>query len=331
MINAVLLNSTSTYLHLGCYLTSQGLKTLLNDLKINIIYEHEVNNYNFDNLNKILDSKLNTIIVINGEGTFHDDQPYAKALLDFVDRLSIPFIILNSQFRNMSERYLCIAKRALAIQVRTQKDFEYLELHHFGNHHYCPDMLFYSGITQDTNINSGNIIFTDSHTVSGSEIINNLYSNDLSGKKWVNIHFKKNGNLNLYDSFKYNIAKNLLKFCNNIKMKNIVSESSLSDTIYSFISANAIVTGRYHAACLAIALEKPLIFSYSNTDKIKDLCSDFNWGCSYEEVDNLEIEIQRQKQCIIDSKTLAKNQETLKVFYRRLLENLLIIIGKDYE
>lgn len=294
-MKAILLNSTLTYLHIGCYLTSLGLRKLFNSLDIDIIYEHEVNNYNFRQVLEIYNNYEDLYIIVNGEGTFHDDQEYAIALLNFLDKNNLKFLILNSQFRNMSQKYINIVKKAILLQVRTKHDLNYCKSVNLTNIFYCPDMLFFSGVTSPVKRTSNLSIFTDSHSTDASKEIHTYYHNYKLNKEWINIHFYENSNKNIYENFKKFIIKKIIPYNKYLKRKiaikafNINGKKSESFVLSKIISSNMIITGRYHAACLAIALNKPLFFSYSNTNKIKNLCDDFNWGKELKK--NISIEI----------------------------------------
>ena len=327
MNEAIILNSTSTYLHLGSYLTMVGLKKLLTSININVVFEHEVNNYNFSEVLKFYNDNDKPLIIINGEGTFHDDQVFATSILDFLDKNKIEFMILNSQFRNMSKKYIQIALKSKWIQVRTKKDYNYCKKIGINNLSYCPDMIFYSGIkaSDHSNNNDIGVLFTDSHVqVANKDIISNyLVENNELKKTWINIHFYETALMNAYIRFKILVYSLLHKKINflSYKMKlsvlNNLKKTSLSSTLFAFINSRIIVTGRYHGACLSILLKKPLLYSYSNTSKIKDLCDDFNWGSEIKEKIDYSI---------IESEDLEKKHldiiKNLAIHYNSLKEDL---------
>ncbi|EDM26044.1 hypothetical protein LNTAR_04321 [Lentisphaera araneosa HTCC2155] len=281
-MKAILINSTSTYNHLGCYFTTYGLKKLLNKHHVEIIYELEVNNLNFECCSDLLDSQKDCLLIINGEGTIHDNQPYACALLNFSKKYHNRTLLLNSQLRNMSSNYIQIIKTFLFVQVRTRFDENWCLENNLTNVVYCPDMLFYSGIEKICKNKSKNkwVIYTDSHCVDAAYQIAKMYSNeDYKNKKWINLHYLNPGTA--ISKFKLTCL-NLLKYVYSskyiTKYLNNLSCNYLSSIISDFLNAKVVITGRYHGACLAIALGKPLIYGNSNTSKIKDLCNDFKTG-----------------------------------------------------
>lgn len=325
MTDIIILNSTSTYLHLGSYLTILGLRKLINSLDARIIFEHEVNNKDFSDVLKLYNNSENPLIIVNGEGTFHDDQDFACSLLDFIDINKLNFMILNSQFRNMSEKYIEIIKKAKVLQVRTKKDYYYCEGKQVDNLLYCPDMLFFSGIMsskkEDSNLDE--IILTDSHVQKASlSIIHFFLKNKNYKKRWVNIHFRETSNLDIYQRFKLSLFNFLNRFITRLNTKtqlsllNNLNKTSFSKTLFFFINSKLIITGRYHGACLAILLNKPLLYTYSNTTKIENLCNDFNWGMELNE-DNIKKLLTYSFKQNLDE-IHKKNIETMNKHYDRL-------------
>ena len=335
MNSAIILNSTSTYLHLGSYLTMVGLKKLLTTLNINIIFEHEVNNYNFSEVLRFYNDNNKPLIIVNGEGTFHDDQPFATSILDFLDKNNIDFMILNSQFRNMSNKYIQIALQSKWIQVRTIKDYKYCKKMGINNLSYCPDMIFYSGIKASdySNNHETGILFTDSHLIDANKkILSNYLFDDELKKTWINIHFHETSQRNFYYRLKFLYYSVLHKKINSLNCKtklrvlNNLKKTSLSSTLFAFINSKIIVTGRYHGACLSILLKKPLFYSYSNTSKIKDLCDDFSWGYEInKKIDYLAFESQD-----LDKKHLQITKK-LDTYYNSFREDLNKILHAFYK
>lgn len=294
MKNAVLLNSTLTYNHVGCYLTSLGLRKVLIKAGVSIAYEIEVNNSDFSHVEELLKHDRDLLVVVNGEGTVHDDQPYAITLIEFCKKYSSRCMFLNSQFRNMSQQYVEIANQFLLTQVRTRRDYEWCLNAGLGNVAYCPDMIFFSGYR--TMLNNSNLdkltrkggggVFTDSHVVDASIKIHTLFRNCKSAE-WVNFHYMPRG-ISRQRKFLLTLAGKIYKRRYGYKLDNHLGCFELSKIVRKFAEADYVLTGRYHAACLAMLYGKPLIYSYSNTSKIRDLCSDFSYGVELNEMEDIQ-------------------------------------------
>jgi len=326
---AILLNSTSTYLHVGCYLTSVGLKKLLAGLELNIVFEHEVNNCNFRRLLQVINMYGKPLIIINGEGTFHDDQAHAVKILEFLEKHEVEFVILNTQFKRMSDKFIDVVKKAKLVQLRTMTDYEYCVSVGIENSIYCPDMLFYSGVMAiAADHRCEGVVFTDSHMGQASREIARVFKSYKEKKKWVNLHFFETANRNVYDCLRRLIASCVLPFAKFlseemlVRFLNISMKLNLSTVEADFISAEVIVTGRYHGACLAIALKKPLYFSYSNTSKVQDLCLDFNWGKKL----SSEAEISRFD---VSNNQYDQNIRLIERKYGELLVRFSEVLGKQ--
>ncbi len=290
MQKAVLLNNTASYNHLGCYLTVLGLKKLLARCGIDVIYELEVNNTDFERLINVLKGDENTLLIINGEGTLHDDQAYAKALLELSEPFKTRTIILNSQLRNMGDRYISILQSMPLIQLRTMYDYSWCKNNGIKNITYCPDMLFYSGYKPLDNkkIQDNFIVYTDSHSEQETKRLVSIYLKDKRKNKiWVNMHYCYPGKGK--PKLKIMLLKGLSKFFPKTFLWRLEAarERNISQILRIFESADSVITGRYHAACLAIQAKKPLFIAGSNTTKLRDLCNDFDWG---EELNKFNIE-----------------------------------------
>lgn len=281
MTKFILLNSTQNYNHLGCFYTVSGLKNLLLDAGWSCILESDVNNYDLDFVRKILEADHSVWVVINGEGTFHDDQEYSLYLLNLVSKYADRTVILNSQMRHMSESQVEILKRIRLVQVRTRYDEKWCITSDIQSVWYCPDMIFYSGLAglRYQSCNRGYVVYTDSHSNNISIDLHNLYRND-ENSIWLNFHYLSPHNkISKYDTFLRRVAS-VLGVYSKFELANWEQRFSISKLLEIVVGSNYIVTGRYHMACLAMILGKPFVYASSNTSKIKDLSDDFNLGTS---------------------------------------------------
>ena len=95
-------------------------------------------------------------------------------------------------------------------------------------------------------------------------------------RDWVNFHYYPLGSFPRLDRFlrtrlfRTTFAANAL----GARLGNPHGRHTLSETLRRFAAADTIITGRYHAACLAVAFGKPLECLSSNTPKIERLMAD---------------------------------------------------------
>lgn len=321
---AILLNSTTSSNHLGCYLTSLGLRRLLIQANIDVVFECDVNQADLEFAKEVLDLDPDFLVVVNGEGTFHDDQPYAVRLIGFLDGLSNSKLLLNSQFKNMSKRYIEKLKSFDLVQVRTKTDHKYvLESGLFGAV-YCPDMLFYSGVTNMSYdfASSGLVVMTDSHVKSETVSLFSAYLGIKEAAKWLNFHFYPAGSPSRPSQIKVILAKviaatNIVSYAH--KGYAVLNRTNASGLVREFASSRGVVTGRYHGACLAIALRKPFLYGRTNTSKIIDLCMDFGVGGALENCNDLHKFDWESVSTQFDSKLLQAP-------YDQLLKRLIGVV-----
>ena len=313
---AVLFNSTTSSNHLGCYLTSIGLRRLLAESGIEIVFECNVNQYDLSFAKMILDANPTYLVVVNGEGTFHDDQPYAVFLINFLDVLTNKKLLLNSQFKSMGRAHIDKVKRFDLVQARTKIDFEYGLKSGLNNTAYCPDMLFYSGISNSLNSmsDSAKVVITDSHLSSETTRLFDAYKKMEKRAKWVNFHFLPSGGPKLPARYKRVVAGAIRKIYSGnycYRAQNVLSRVDLSTLLADFMSARGVITGRYHGACLAIALNKPLVYGNTNTSKIVDLCDDFGVGLRFDKFDVFTTEGWNKMNTKFDSRLLVDPYQSL--------------------
>ena len=279
-----MLNSTSTYLHLGCYLTSLGLKRMLGDLGIDILCELEVNNSDFRLPEAVCRRNKDTLIFVNGEGTLHDDQDYAKRLLTFCENAKSPYIILNTGLERMSGPWIKILANAAWVQLRTLGDLDNARLAGLTNISYCPDMLFYSGIAAaETEPDLPDCVgFSDSHSAASNEQLLAVYRSFLGPKQWLNIHFRDCRGVTSAERLKRLGAQATARLPVSDRLLtralNVQAQESLAGSLRRWRECSSLVTGRYHGACLAIALGKPFVYAPSNTRKIENLSDEWKLG-----------------------------------------------------
>lgn len=317
MRSAIILNSTQTYEHIGCYLTMAGLKSTLQEAGIKTVYEIGTNESAIDDATAFFNLNPDALIVINGEGTFHSDQPYSLRLLEAVKGEEHRVLLLNSQFTNMNATAInCLRKLAL-VQVRNK--FDQMALRAEGvDALFCPDMLFASGIEQFgfTVINGFGKIFTDSHRKDVTEAIWSHYLAERTKKGWINFHYRPLGSPSRVERMLNNglFRSEYALMCLGARLGNRIGRFSLSETLRHFAAADEVITGRYHAVCLAIAFGKPLKFFASNTAKIERLLADVT-GTSIEAInETMELrDYTKERTDYLDETSMALNNLKEKI------------------
>ena len=111
MKTCILINSTRNVDHIGCKLTVSGLSSILQNCNLKIEYEISIREPNLESLIKSFGEKVDYLI-INGEGTFHDDQVEAVRIIKAINGYEYKTYLMNTQFHNMSHEICAsISKR----------------------------------------------------------------------------------------------------------------------------------------------------------------------------------------------------------------------------
>lgn len=275
--SAVLLNSTGSYTHLGCHLTMTGLRRLAFSSGINIAFEWEHGvDLSETSLASYLDKNPESLIIINGEGTFHSDQPTMLKLLHFCEPYFSRTLLLNSQFFNVSDSVSALVKKLRLVQIRNMNDCR--AARSIGiNAIYCPDMLFFSGMQSTFGNRQGYSLFVDSHSKNASKLICDQFHRFDKEKRWLNFHYKNIRLPSRTDKIILGVKKYIpfVGSMNNYRLQNRLNTYLPSKSLEIFDDASTIYTGRYHAVCLALHLKKNIVAFPTNTPKIKNLLVDY--------------------------------------------------------
>ena len=263
-------NDTRVENHHGC---SRVMNCIDRNLKIRGISDIEYMPllYKWSNFEhakrKILQADL---LIINGEGTLHDNADHVGMLLDtiiFANAYSIPSVVINATVFNLTKKNLIKLSQSNLIYVRDYASKVYLKANDIKSN-YCPDLTFWKtkeifnilirqkiGITDGFNFNP-HIKLIKSNGLQLFSVINFKQAFDsyrflrklIYKTKIYNLFFNKNRN-----TISINNHINFLHFLNQFKF---------------------IITGRYHVVCFCLYLNIPFKYVESNTPKISSLIDD---------------------------------------------------------
>lgn len=277
---AAIFNNTAITGHLGCHVVMQQLVLELENVNIMPIYfwpcwkgwrSH------VESLNKIQCD----LIIINGEGTIHDDdqkgREYVIELLELIDfahtMMNVPAVLVNASISSLSE--IALTKLSLFdfISVRDQQSFKYLKSRGIESIPLCDLSL----LSKRLHLKS------KEHLVVTDSVIKNI-SDDLRMLKWpkpvnfVNFEYKESQGYNLGSLTKktINLVRNNLNNLYKTELTTrVASLSPLAINVQkTILSSRFIVAGRYHAVALALRERIPFLAVSSNTKKITWLLND---------------------------------------------------------
>lgn len=165
----MLLNDTSFENHHGCNIVIKNIKMNLKLQNIDLIYSVPIgkrwkNDSNF--LKLLIDVDA---IIINGEGTIHDDSEYAYSLLEIVNFTNKPCFLINTTYQNNTKSFSDLVSKFKKVYVR--ESLSKFELEKFGiESTIVPDMTLYY---MDSNLikskQNTHTYITDSHDIKLSE------------------------------------------------------------------------------------------------------------------------------------------------------------------
>jgi exopolysaccharide biosynthesis predicted pyruvyltransferase EpsI len=264
----LLLNDTSDQNHPGCRLVvkntlrlceenhMQVVGTVLHgdELPIESIYRKYIDEVD--------------IVLLNGEGTMHHDRAKAKELMElallFENKAKL--VLFNTIWQENHElnRYLKYFKLIFA-----RESLSTLEIRGAGFRCMTvPDMLFATDVDhliEESNQTLETVLVTDSVREKISlSLAGWAYSNNWD---FMALHPKTLKMLRRKTPLKYLLLKVRGKI---IKMKND------EEFITSISKHGLIISGRFHAICMSILLNKPVVAISSNTHKIEGLFHDAN-------------------------------------------------------
>lgn len=284
-MNVIIANDTRTENHHGC-------SRVMNAIDRNLFYRNvEVLRYiklleewnNNENVKR--DLLRADLVIINGEGTIHDDNPYINCLLSLIEfciHYDVPVVVINATISNLSEKNLNLLRQANTIYVRESCSYDYLA-HYDIKSVVVPDLTFweYNRFNYQTKSDASKIGYTDSvlkkssikieafSKVEGFEYIDIFNGNDSA---YETIMAKKNTLRALKKTFVKEIKK---KFIEKKRKKNgFYQKPNQVEFVTNFKKYKFIFTGRYHMVCFCLIMKIPFFAISSNTFKIEGLLLD---------------------------------------------------------
>jgi len=262
MVKAIILNDTSREDgHLGCALVMDNIHKLCAKHNIEVVSSIKRTDVYLDNdYENILDRT--DIVIVNGEGSMHDDQDVALNLiksLKIAKKKNKKMFLINTvwQNNNILNDYLHFFEKIYVRESLSQKEVIAAGF----DAEVVPDLSLYTDISDvKTNVKKDNIQIIDS--------IIKKHTNDLSNlalRLRAKFYCMGHGAVKLYElHHKYRKYRLRLKGCG---LQNI---NELND----IAKHEAMLSGRFHAVCIAMKLKTPFLFIGSNTHKIEGLLSD---------------------------------------------------------
>jgi len=289
MFRAAVLNDTRYENHHGCEQVMHALIENLNKRNIDVSAINPVRqDWNKQPFIRYLEKA--DIVVVNGEGTIHHDQPSAKNLVcvaRFCKERKIPVVLINSIFEMNSDDIVKEVRYFDRIYVRESKSQKELSLYGIQSI-VVPDLSYYIKINERQVPRSG-IGVTDCVLI---DISRQLFKFAVEENDFDYLPALKSPRIiklfpirHTLSCFKYNIKKNYNK-CKNIvgqqldyrDRQALYYYEKTKDYINKINSCELIITGRFHSLCFAIKTKTPFIAISPNTHKTVGMLNDIGLG-----------------------------------------------------
>ena len=272
-MNTILLNDTRSDEHIGCELvvTNSFLKCSEVGLKITATISTAEASQATELLAPHLPSTK--LVLLNGEGTLHDDKPNALSLLEAAKTAKdagCVVVLYNALWSNnpIGKKFLTVFD-LIFCRDKSSLD-EILRDLPSAVAEVVPDMTFATQLPRLQNQTKKGILVTDS--VRKKKCLNLAkfaIKHRFAFAPMSTAFFRK---LKGHPILKWQLNRKLIHPAGSI--------DSPDDFLRKILSAESIVTGRFHTACLSLLCQTPVYCISSNTRKIQSLLEDFGLDSS---------------------------------------------------
>lgn len=298
MLKVLVFNDTRVDSHHGCYRVMENIELSVMNAGyelVGTVPAHKDWRNDESVLKKI---KNSDVLIVNGEGTLHDSRQAGAYLLEVAvvaKRYKKQSVLINATWENNSSTYINLLKNFRYISVRDRESQKELKAYNIDSV-YAPDMSILVRHEKISNTRE-RIGFVDSVIPLRAKEIYEL-SKKTKNSILAPIIFPKNGVMGelsfikaCYYSYGISDKKDvfgMLCYWINNRASSVISSEKYVDKISKL---KLLVTGRYHAVCIALITETPFIAIESNTSKISRLIDDI--GLNKERVVNSLIEMSQ--------------------------------------
>lgn len=279
MKSVVLLNDTSFENHHGCNIVIENIKRNLEKRNIKLLNTNPIGKNWKKNKSFLNSLKQADGIIINAEGTIHDNSDYAYSLLEIVNYTNKPCFLINMTYQNNSEKFSKLVSKFSKIYVRESLSKKELEKYNIQSV-IVPDMTFYILKKDYLEKEKKEIYITDSHDIKKSEELYNVAKKNQVIFLPIIAPFEKYSNLHGFSkSLKYKFFNNCGIFIEKIvklkyKYRRYLFVKDQDDLLERIKNCSFLISARFHAICLSLHFSVPFIALSSNTFKIESLLSD---------------------------------------------------------
>lgn len=277
--NVLLANDTTIDMHHGCTAVMSSLEALLSNRGLNVVARIPAH-FNYDSIvdfERLFEGV--DLVVINGEGTVHDDCLAGSRLVEFgvqAKRWGKRVVFLNSGWYNNSRSLTELLSKFDLVAMRDSASADAVR-EFVPSVLTVPDLSLLVNLIPETSARIG-VAFTDN--------VNRYQSLKLAGLRkafgGVPLSIHKKGGFSRVSFLRLGVSLRQ-DFVTPIFAGRLIAERNvffnaslekLEDFLTEISRVELLVSGRFHACTLAILCNTPFISQASNTPKIKSLCQD---------------------------------------------------------
>ncbi|QKF67959.1 polysaccharide pyruvyl transferase [Arcobacter venerupis] len=279
MKNIVLLNDTSFENHHGCNIVIENIKRNLEKRDIKLLATNPIGIDWKKNASFLNNLNQSDGVIINAEGTIHDDSDYAYSLLEIVNYTNKPCFLINMTYQNNSEKFSELVSKFRKIYVRETFSKKELIKNNIDSE-VVPDMTFYALKKNYVLKDKKKVYITDSHDIKKSEKLYKIAEKNKITFLPIIAPFEKYSNLNgFFKKLKFNFFNNYGSFIEKsktlkYKYKRFILVDNEDDLLENIRNSSFLISARFHAICLSLHFKVPFVAISSNTFKIESLLSD---------------------------------------------------------
>lgn len=275
----VVLGDTSVANHHGCWLVMRRLTEGLEERGLEILYRHSGKNWRADE--RLVERMRNAdAFLINGEGSLHHQSKMLHEYLaagEFGKELGVPTFLVNTTWSQNGAELTKRASVFAQIYVRESRSVE--ELGSQGIRSVLvPDLTLTTNCDATPRARNG-VLITDSTFKSVSKQLLALTLKTPTAQFFPIVstdwsRAKPRRRRKRAAQWLLGRALRLLRIRPYSLYRLAVADHDAMRYVERLASAEALLTGRFHSACLALITETPFLAIASNTPKIETLIQD---------------------------------------------------------
>lgn len=279
MKKVVLLNDTSFENHHGCNIVIENIKRNLEKRDIKLLRTNPIGKYWKKNKSFLNSLTQADAVIINAEGTIHDNSDYAYSLLEIVDYINKPCFLINMTYHNNCNKFSKLVSKFTKVYVRETFSKNELEKDNIDST-VVPDMTFYTLKKDYSLVNEKRIYITDSYDIKKSEELYKIAEkNKITFLPIISPFLKYNSLNSFFKKSKYIFFNNYGSFIEKFKVlkykyKRFIFVNNEDNLLKNIKNSKFLISSRFHAICLSLHFQVPFVAISSNTFKMESLLND---------------------------------------------------------